>query len=161
MVGYRPPRFLTGKTNRPQDVAGFWWHLFGTPDAALKIGAQSVASPGFDTVVFAQLIAKIAHAYAVAVVGQANFVPMLRPFILREFERAEQYPACFRLIGGVPSLHAPSDALHVLGLGYTETRGRTFLVAMVRLFANLGAPTYTAVVGELTNLDGCIPKSLI
>ena len=152
MVGFQPPRFLT-RSPRRSDLACFWIHHFGPFDEAYKSGADSIATPSFDTVRFCQFIAKIAHGYAVATLGLDGFKPLLREFILRRFVRAEQCSECFHYVGGAVGFFAPSADLHtishVVGKIPGSPTGRGYVVVAVRLFANLGAPVYTAVVGEV------------
>jgi hypothetical protein len=148
MLGFNPPRIFA-PADRRADIAGLWLHYFGSPEEAYRQGAESIASPSFDTVQFCQLIAKIGHSYAVAKLGGQGFEPLLPPFIRRRFATDEQYPECFRYIGGDSNLYAPSDDLHTLGHTIAPFDGRQYVVVYVRLFANLGAPLYTAVVGHL------------
>ena len=101
------------------------------------------------TVEFAQLLAKIAHGFAVGELGYGAFKPLLSNLITRRFRRDEQFPECIDLVGGEPALFAADNELHVLGYDLVEISGRCHMVVSIRLFANLGSPIYRVVVGEI------------
>jgi hypothetical protein len=100
---------------------------------------------GFGAVPFAQLLAKIAHSYAVGELGVAGFVPMLGPVIL------ERNPEHILHWVGSNTLDEPAaKALHEIGMTRQKqyAGGREFWMVRLRLFANMGAPTHYVVVGE-------------
>jgi hypothetical protein len=101
-------------------------------------GFQSFATPVLDTFKFCQFLAKIAHCFAVDVLGD-GFVPMLTEMI-----RSEPKEPRFDLIGGGSQDTPPSDNLHELSLAWQ----RGYAVVSIRLFSDLGAPTYLAVAGK-------------
>jgi hypothetical protein len=149
MIGFNAPRMFSRDPKRP-DISSIWNHFLGEVAGAQKAGATSVFTPSFDTVRFAQMIAKIAHGYAVYRFGVAGFRPLLQEFIRRKFARDEQYLECFDLVGGAPRLYAPHPSdLHTLGHDFGSIGEKRYLLVHVRLFANLGAPIYSAVVGEV------------
>lgn len=147
IASFRPPRLIGGQGG----IGGGFVHTFNAPEAAIRRGAEAIASHGFDTVVFSQMLAKIAHGYAIAKIGARSFVPYLVPFILRKFERADHYPACYDLVGGNPDLFAPSEPeeLHQLGHEIVGHGNKRVIVVGIRLFANLGAPLFWVVAGEI------------
>jgi hypothetical protein len=149
LLGLKTPRMLSFRAIGEPDVAGIWTHTFGSPTALYKRGAERIASPGFDTVRFCQMLAKIAHCFAVAELGAGGFIPVLPTFILRHFQKAEQYPDCFKYVGGDPIDYAPSADLHTLGYETISLGSKKYLVVNVRLFGNLGAPVYRVVAGEV------------
>jgi hypothetical protein len=148
LLAYQAPRVLSFRSPDADDVAGFWVHTLGSPTAAIQLGAEKISSDGFDTVRFNQMLAKIAHSFAVAEVGPSNFKPLLPEFILRAFGKAEQYRECFNFVGGDPSHFAPAEELHTLGYETVKFGPPTYLTVVIRLFANLGAPAFRVVVGE-------------
>ena len=143
MVKAGPPGLLVG---RPREVASFegaWIKPLNLIGKALNnYGIQSAASPVMDTLRYSQMLAKIAHSYAVAELGSDSFNALLPEFILN----GSGWP--YHLVGGEQNETPPSNALHELGLEYREGSDGRYLVAHIRLFANLGAPNYLVVVGE-------------
>jgi hypothetical protein len=117
-------------------------------DAARR-GLRQFASPRLDSVRFCQLLAKIAHAYAVSVFGLQNFKPTLTSFIRDEFDDPRSdYREKYYYVGGDPTKYAASDDLHEIGWGVFVDGNTMHLVVALRLFAYLGAPVYQVVVGE-------------
>lgn len=98
------------------------------------------------------MIAKTAHAHATALLGTGAFKPLLSDLILGKttdwikFVGGEIHPdrADWRLLRPTPE-HLNT---FIIFDWFREFDGRCFFVAAVRLFSNLGAPTYFAVVGE-------------
>ncbi|WP_354077823.1 hypothetical protein [Constrictibacter sp. MBR-5] len=119
-------------------------------DRLASDGLANFASPAIDTVKFCQLLAKIAHSFAVAEIGLGNFQPLLADFAVRSFPLREQYTDCYHLVGGDPKSYAPSEALHTLGWGVWQNGLEAYLIVCIRLFASLGAPSYVLVAGKLT-----------
>jgi hypothetical protein len=95
---------------------------------------------------FLQLIAKIAHSYAIAEFGSNSFKPMLHTFI-----RSKEIHG-FNFVGGTePRQQAEPDNLHELEIHTQEISGVVYLVVYVRLFSFLGTPAYEAVVGTVND----------
>jgi hypothetical protein len=88
-------------------------------------------------------LAKIAHSFTVAEVGLGNFLPLLPNFIFGDF-----YKWRFHYIGGHSGLEPPSGALHEISIEPITAENWPYLVVRLRLFANLGSPTYRIVAGE-------------
>lgn len=95
----------------------------------------------------AQMLAKIGHAYATAMLGLDVFRPLLLDTILRKYPFYTQY------IGNSQThLEGEGDAMHALRLHRAETAlGHNLVVIQVRLFVPYGMPTYDVVAGELTS----------
>lgn len=93
-------------------------------------------------ITFARFLAKVAHGYAVAETGGATFEPMLLDLILG---RSEEIAF---LIGGYPDDREPLSDEFFLQWGWAQNERGAFLVVEIRLYANLGAPTYLVVVGR-------------
>lgn len=94
-------------------------------------------------VTFAKLIAKIAHAYAVAELGLNFFKPLATDLILGKTDTLSQW------VGGDWEIPKPSDALFDLKLEQASSNGVNFLLVHVRLFSFFGTPQYHVVVGEI------------
>jgi hypothetical protein len=115
-----------------------------TPPRISELG-MGVISEHNDHGRYAQMLSKIALGYAVYKLGLDNFVPLIRDFIL--FGRGEKYE---RWIGGEPP--AQSENLHQLSNKLIQANGRTYVVVLVHLFANMKAPANYVVVGYLRSL---------
>lgn len=134
-----PPGILVGRPSHVADVPGAWViHLAGQ---IVPPGFQSIASPVLDTFKFSQFLAKIAHCFAVDQLGD-NFTPLL-PAVIRQPASSQQYS----LIGGEPNPSPASENLHELHLEWHRYGETDYATVRIRLFANLGAPTYWVVAG--------------
>lgn len=146
MVKLNAPRLLLpARSYSP--IQGAWALELNDFNEMVRRGMPHFTSPALDTLKFCQLLAKIAHGYAVSIFGLDNFHPLLPEFIRREFATNEKWPDCYNLVGGDPTEYGPSEPLHVLGWGVAPTGGVDYLVVAIRLFAALGAPVYHVVVG--------------
>jgi hypothetical protein len=96
---------------------------------------------------FNRLLAKIGHAFAVAILGMDGFEHFLTPLILGQSAYFSHY------IGGVTSqmdeLAPPRD----LQLGIREIDTQPMVFARTTIFGNRRFPTYEIVVGRITDLD--------
>ena len=52
------------------------------------------------------------------------------------------------MIGGQSADAPASNNLHELGIDWRMVKNETYAVVKIRLFANLGAPTYLVVAGK-------------
>jgi len=102
-------------------------------------------------IVFARMLAKIAHALAVARLGVDSFKPFLPPLILGENDNAAY------LIGGAAPPTDPLPAIpysdkthhHTLTLTMMSSPGKPDLIVVtIRLFLHIGSPTYYVIAGE-------------
>jgi hypothetical protein len=95
---------------------------------------------------FAQMLAKIAHAWAVAKYGFDSFEPLLPPLILGHFKEAPY------LVGGDGSeqqLPDQPEVLHdICRLDCRRDNGPSYFGVAIRLFAMLGMPRYHVIVGR-------------
>lgn len=105
---------------------------------------------------FGRMLAKIAHAFAVAELGLDSFLPYLCEFI----RDGKGYAAS--LVGGLgsrPTSNSPnSEACHELELRVIRNHGRILLIARIQLFAHLGMPIHQVVVGEVSERSKRITK---
>jgi len=108
--------------------------------AELKVAAieptATVSAPEFF-----RMLAKIAHAFAVAEWGLGSFVPFLTPMICdADTSNSVQY------IGGLPNIEPAAVGLHELSFASCD---RLEVVAVrIRLLAALETPTYYVAVGR-------------
>lgn len=101
-------------------------------------------SPTLDRARFAQFLAKMAHAFAVAELGFDVLLPLLTPLILEAPQVRDEMKL---LIGGLPD-EPPSDALHEIGWEVVRASGKAYVTVTLRLFANFDTPRYSIVAGE-------------
>ena len=112
-------------------------------DVAKKHRGKGISVGRFDVLAFCRLLAKIGHSLAVAKYGLHSFRPLAVEFILRA-KGDMGY-----LIGGTLEQQPVVPHLHAYRCGGVTVGSRRYVVAEIRLFANLGAPLYHAVVGEI------------
>lgn len=94
---------------------------------------------------YARMLAKIAHAYAVAELGESAFKPVLRRFI-----RGKQKGPSSYWVGGELNLPAAEPHLHDIRWRVTPSNVGVLVIVELRLFAFFGGPRYHVVVGTLT-----------
>lgn len=135
-----PPSLVFGKP-RTENRVIMWTRFFDDPaDVSKPIpDGSSVKLGDIFLNPYARFFAKIAHAYACARLGVNGFNPLLREFILKD----DPTPHGFEFVGGLGRPEQPSRSLHSLELA----RQHNFIVVLVRIFANLAAPTHAVVVG--------------
>lgn len=138
------PGLLIG---RPPDIGamdGAWVKPFFENGPRVPAGLESMASPILDTFKFMQFLAKIAHCYAVGALG-STFTPLLPELIL-----SDPKPPNYSLIGGNGNSAAepPTGNLHELSLNWQSYEGVEYAMVSIRMFANLGAPTYRVIAGH-------------
>jgi hypothetical protein len=144
------PRFdYPGLTvDRPIGQSGFRGVFMQLLTDLPKPGFPEFATPSVDTAAFCQLIAKIAHGFAVLEFGLGGFSPLLPELVLRNYG-GDNSLSWFHLVGGEPHHCAPSEAQHTLGWTVGENGNTVYLIVILRLFDNLGAPVYYAAAGTL------------
>jgi hypothetical protein len=108
-------------------------------------------TPTIDVYRFCQLIARIGHAFAVAAIGEDMFKPTLREWITRPTKKSGMSSGIYNVIGGFYPLFQPTANLHEVTLAFNQQGEEVYIIANIRLFANLAAPIYMAVVGSLAN----------
>lgn len=94
---------------------------------------------------FWRFLAKIAHGFLICRLGLDNFEALLPEFILDESNRPEHY---FYLVGCEQNGLPPTDCLHQLRIEDRNANASSYLVVLIRLFANLGTPTFCVVAGK-------------
>lgn len=99
-----------------------------------------------DAVAFFRLLAKIAHAFVVAEIGQDAFVPFLVPLIREGVtDEAVQY------VGGIKRTEGIARPLHQAWIAEYPLDPE-LLTVRIRLLACLGTPTYVVAVGRRRSL---------
>lgn len=143
---FDPPGILLGrKPSRDIDMAMWMFTTESLQEEFRALDGIGFVTRPFHPLRFSRMLAKIAHAKAVAELGLHGFKPHLPDLILGKSETAQHWVGCY---SGEP-IGAEEKVLHRLHLEWHEFNGRTYVTANIRLFAQLGAPTYWVVVGEV------------
>lgn len=164
MFRFGPPGILLQLPPSETFQAEGWAYVPGhrNPAYFTRHGSRGHKIGMFHPGIFSQMLAKIAHSFAVADQGLGSFRPMLPDLILGR-SKTPSY-----LVGGDLDVAPPLPVLHRLHLEcrwpYAHeqllTQGgptvlvvggappRQYLVVHIRLFANWGGPQYHVVVGE-------------
>lgn len=110
-------------------------------------GNQSAVVLGMmDFNAFFRLLAKIAHAFAVARLGLDGFKHRIPPLLVgKPGDSPNTFP---HLVGGDLSELTPESCLHVLDEKQILIQNVPFRLVTIRLFAFMGMPRYQVVVGE-------------
>jgi hypothetical protein len=139
---FERPGLLTGSLGNT-----LTWGMFQFPWEMRKYlqhhGAVSVQTPPIDNIKFARWIAKIAHAFGVTQLGDA-FEPVLPRIIRGDASNILDF------VGGVPEETERRQPGYLLGVGQaTDAHGADVAIALIRIFAQVAAPLYMAVLGPL------------
>jgi hypothetical protein len=136
-----PPQILTGAKSPGTgefwvaDPANYMKNTLADDGSALRI-AQ------FNIHIFCQMLAKIAHSYAVAEWGFHSFRPILLDFIIRNIGDFSRW------IGGDMTVTAPEPkGLHRIQAKREVIMGTEYVIVYLTLFCLVGAPEYRIVVG--------------
>jgi hypothetical protein len=118
-----------------------------TAERLQRLGPKVVLPAGFDVPTYARLLAKTAHAYAVAQCGIASFRPLLLDVILQD--EARNIP---RFVGGRVGM-VPGTDRHRFSVEWQRVElrpvgWREYLVVSMSLFTDLDMPSYDVVVGK-------------
>ena len=134
LVGREP------KTIIPQTV----WSKSETLAASSLQRGHGIGMGAINPYSFAKLLAKIAHGYAKAELGEA-FTPSLSNFVC-----GTSTPAICHWIGGdgEDAAMLPAPPMHTIRWRIAVSGTKPYVVVDLRLFAFVGAPQYHIVVGE-------------
>jgi hypothetical protein len=105
-------------------------------------------------IVFARMLAKIAHSFAIAILGINGFQPMLKSLIVEE-----DLPMASYLVGGGPGFGEPdigNGIFYTLNCGSRKYNGIDYVVVSIKLFAT-ELPRYEVVVGKVTAATSRVP----
>ncbi len=128
----------------PATKTRFWLSLHTHDDEMLSKVTRDKTGYHIPLFSFVRMVAKTAHADAVATFGLGSFEPLLCDLIRG---RTEQWT---HLIGGAFDPVPPKeDVPHVVRFHREAIAHQTYIVATVRFFAMLGAPAYEVFTGRL------------
>ena len=151
---YTLPDAISGLTSERRDSAtkSFWirgasfrYGLFVHLEELARTLAVAEIMPNakFQTHEFALLLAKIAHAYAVAELGVNAFHAFLPAMILKtDTSNSVKY------VGGLPKAEPTSRNLHEISFDSKVCAEPDIIAVRIRLLASLEAPTYYVAVGR-------------
>jgi len=150
MFAFEPPTLLSGADDPPGRIAAGKIAIRAlTPDFMARVNRipgkiNLVRRGGFTAHIFCQMLAKIAHSYAVAEIGLDALNPILPDFI-----RGEQTPHPARFVGGsfIPEI-ASGDRNEIRQNMWPTRDGKQYVVVRIRLFADLDMPDYLIVAGD-------------
>ena len=149
------PSKITGIRRVAPGIYGLNVDLPSFIDAYLtKHGGTEIAWGPVEVGPFCQMLAKIAHSYAVAEYGMIGFNPLLLDVILdvENIDTAHLIGGTLDCPGNRITQQATSD-LHGLMLYEKDVRGKKYLICDIQIFACCGTPIYTVVVGEIIPSD--------
>jgi hypothetical protein len=150
MPAYTLPGILLGITASdkwPEVRFRMFWSVLNRQRLEQNIKAQGGTAVRVEgtqkAALLPRLLAKIAHAYAIAELGETNFRPLLLRLI-----RKGQLTAPY-LVGGELDVAPSTPAFHELSHEIRRVDNRNYLIVRIRLLAYLEAPVYYVVVGEM------------
>ena len=126
------------------------YNLNANPKYLERYAIDLISTQTIDLVELSQLIAKIAHCYAIQHWGWHRFKHLLTDFIRTEFLReSTKPPGHFANVGCIwDQQKERSKNLHEIELGMISWQGKQYYAARVQLFACCGMPSYHVTVGE-------------
>jgi hypothetical protein len=138
-----PPGFTYGPEHR-------WNRLLVTSTGPIVAagGVKQFSTPSLDVFSFCRMLAKIAHGYAYAELGEGGFKARLREIILGEADNIFHYVGAISNDSDEPN--APLETPYTVALNSYAIRGRIYAVVEIRVFADVrGSPVYHVIPGEL------------
>ncbi|MCK8783917.1 HNH endonuclease [Roseomonas sp. NAR14] len=116
-------------------------HLGDLPEGKSNIYSEVA----INIISFARLIAKIAHGFAIAVLGLDGLVPFLSKAIIVSDTAVLNF-----FVGADQRMIMPINSRHEISFEAVKAFVGELLVVRVRLFSAFGTPVYQVVVGSLT-----------
>ena len=143
---FPPPKLLT---NNPQTGTSLWiWSSVADLKSHRELYGQTGFLAGeYNNITFSRMIAKIAHGIAVYGLGleKLSAYDLLLPDVILNEPSEDKIAA---VVGADSSEPRAAKATHSMNIALPKIGNYELIAATVRLFANLGAPTYIAIVGR-------------
>ena len=147
-----PPGLLSDRSSDQSGMHGLWTKAINYNSKDLvERGLEKGSSGDFDVLHFLQMLAKIGWSYVAARIGTHRVRPLLTETILRQYPKDDMDLECYDLIGGSSELEPASANLHEIGWGPLGHEYGLYVAVRIRLFANLGAPTYHVFPAMITD----------
>jgi hypothetical protein len=138
-----PPGVLTGEEPHEHNVGETWLRHTDELMKHVVDGGPALRLATLNNHVFAQMLAKIAHSFAVAEWGFHNFNHYLPDLILGNSKTP------FYLVGGNMTVQSPDpNGLHRIFAKREQIGSKIYVIVYLTLFCFVGAPEYRIVVGE-------------
>ncbi|MGC1562945.1 MAG: hypothetical protein WA820_24265, partial [Bradyrhizobium sp.] len=133
-----PPGILSGN-ECDTGIYNMWIYFFSDKCQLLisKYGLHEWATNSVDLHCFARMLAKIAHGYTVGELGINGFDHILPELILGKCD--DKWTA---FVGGARQPELPRSSFHEISGSFETVDQTEYIVIRIRLFSNLGAPTY-------------------
>ncbi len=122
------------------DVAEISKALSSYPSDAIELSAE------VDWGAFSRLLAKIAHSYLVAVVGEVGYEPLLPDLILGKSRHLAH------LVGGVSEPVEPEAAGADLAVAWRHIRDEPYLTVYIQLLGRGRTPIYQVVAAKVEDV---------
>lgn len=151
LVAYQRPGMLAGRSSE-EPFGKVIYRLFGKNLEEIKLN-ELLSKEGaigasinwnFDAIIFARMLAKIAHVQAAYVVGLENFTPYLPNLILKKNTVMPFY------VGTELERAPPTKYGHLIECFRHKIGSLSLLIASIQLFAQAETPQYWVVAGELS-----------
>jgi hypothetical protein len=145
LVKFDTPRIFNPASSHNL-MDGAWLH--GFTDIQWDLLEQKYDLPEFgtsslDTFALCRSLAKMGHAFTVAIFGFDGFIPTLPNFIMGNYDAIRLY-----YVGGRLDNEPVSDDLHEIGIEQPDAIQWEYIVVRIRLFARYGGPVYRVVAGR-------------
>jgi hypothetical protein len=151
---YPPPAILVGRDPTANVDWGVWANM-NDEEVKKHISKDRdlVGLAPMEPETFGRFIAKVAHGYVVAELGEETFKPALRHWIRNKPMRMLEW------IGGQMEEPFPvaTPWLHEIQWEVETVNDRKFVVVNLRFFSCFGTPPYRVVVGEFKGAVDCLP----
>lgn len=155
---FEPPGRLCSRPPLQHGLAKLWVHKIEKADDFARGRMNNFFLPELDTIRFSQLLCKIAYGYAAAYLGIPHYIAKrtapigtkrsaMLEFFLHTPAKRDTAVFQYEFVGGFPDNFAPSKYLHELNFRSTVFEGTIYHIVDIRLFAILGAPIYSVIVG--------------
>jgi len=140
----QPPSIFLRREPNDDDKVEIWAR-YNEEEIKQHLGGDktSIGLAPVEPETFARFLSKIAHAYAVAELGQETFEPLLAKFI-----RNSPLLIC-KWLGGQSVDPPATESLHEIGWQICSVDTTHYVVVNIRLFSCFATPPYQVVVGTL------------
>jgi hypothetical protein len=154
MAQLMAPGILSGRATDDSGIGTLWTTAFNFDPGALSAAERlDGVSETFDALRFCHVLAKVAHSYMLAELGPGNAEPFLTELIRANLADDDEGLSAYRHVGGSPFIEPASRDLHEIGLAFVPHEYLIYVAVRIRLFSNLGTPTYYVIPGHLINLS--------
>ena len=123
------------------------YNINADPKVMKKYEINQFSSQSVDLVRVSQMIAKIAHVYAMHHFESRPFKPLVADFVRTDFPPGAPCTLHFEHVGCLWKSDPKSTNLHEIEVGMMDWNGQLSHAVRVRLFSSYDMPSYYVVVG--------------